>query len=88
MATGHIPAISHSACIRCGKCIDACPREAIYKVPNPVCNKCMGYCLTMPVSCYREKVVVAYDRCDACGTCLEACPCGAIRWFDFDPLKN
>jgi NAD-dependent dihydropyrimidine dehydrogenase PreA subunit len=77
---GQVISIDLDKCVRCMKCVTSCPTGAITIIPNPVCNKCVGYCLTMPVSCYRENVIVRPELCNGCISCIEICTAGAIHW--------
>lgn len=67
--------IDQSLCVKCGKCITACPYHAIVKTSVP----CEEVC---PVGAIRknEKGVAQIDfsKCTFCGKCLCACPFGAV----------
>ena len=74
------PVIDHSKCILCGLCYDACPQGAIKKMPNPVCDKCIKYCISMDVPCNNMNYVICKDLCDSCGLCVSVCNYHAISW--------
>lgn len=57
-------AISHDACIHCGKCADAC-------LADPA--------ILAPALAGEDDMVRAGD-CMACGACVDACPASALRF--------
>ena len=73
--TGGRSVIDGSKCIRCGKCISACPYNAIVKTTVPCEEAC-------PVNAIRknERGVAEIDfaKCVFCGKCFMACPFGAV----------
>jgi Pyruvate/2-oxoacid:ferredoxin oxidoreductase delta subunit len=75
------PVIEAPRCNICGRCIDACPRNAILEHFNVSCEKCIKYCISMDVPCSPEHIVFSYDRCDSCGLCIAACGQNAMYWF-------
>ncbi len=74
-----LPVIDSAKCVWCDACYEICPHSAIEKVPNPVCDKCIKYCISMPVPCNREIYIFQYERCDSCGHCISACRFDAIH---------
>jgi formate hydrogenlyase subunit 6/NADH:ubiquinone oxidoreductase subunit I len=80
-----IPVIDYSKCIYCDMCFDICPLNAILKVANPSCDKCIKYCFSMEVPCNREHYVFCYEQCDSCGLCISACNKEAINWEAPEP---
>ncbi len=67
--------IDQSKCIKCGKCIAACPYHAIVKTTVP----CEEVC---PVGAIRKNeqgvAEIDFKRCIFCGKCFNACPFGAV----------
>lgn len=66
--------IDEEKCVKCGKCIVACPYNAIVKIEAP----CVKVC---PVGAlYRDDGAMKIDmgKCIACGKCINACPFGAV----------
>jgi len=51
------------ACIECGKCVDACEKEAISRPPDSISN-----------IYFLDK-----EKCDDCEECVKTCPVDAIR---------
>lgn len=67
--------INEDLCIKCGRCMDACPYKAITKIERP----CAASCGMNAIGSDEEgKAVINYDKCVSCGQCLVNCPFGAI----------
>ena len=67
--------IDQDLCIKCGKCMEACPYNAITKIERP----CAASCGMNAIGSDEEgKAEINYDRCVSCGQCLVNCPFGAI----------
>lgn len=67
--------IDQDKCIKCGRCMDACPYHAIVKMERP----CAASCGMNAISSDADgKAQIDYDRCVSCGQCLVNCPFGAI----------
>lgn len=75
-----LPSIDINKCIKCDKCFDACPHEAIMKEPGYACARCIKYCISLSVSCNAEQYVFCYELCDACGLCISVCDHDAVSW--------
>ena len=73
--TGGRSVIDPGKCIKCGKCISACPYHAIIKTTVPCEEAC-------PVGAIRKNergvAEIDFKRCIFCGKCFMACPFGAI----------
>lgn len=67
--------IDDEKCIRCGKCKEACPYNAIIDYDRP-CAKACG--VNAIKSDYLGRAEIEQDKCVKCGMCLSACPFGAI----------
>ncbi len=67
--------IDQEKCIKCGKCMKACPYGAIMKMERP-CAKACGMDAIRTDELGRADI--DYDKCVSCGMCLVNCPFGAI----------
>lgn len=67
--------IDQDKCIKCGKCVDECPYNAIIKFERPCAEAC-GMDAIGSDELGRAKI--DYDKCVSCGMCLVNCPFGAI----------
>ncbi len=67
--------IDQSKCIKCGKCMTACPYHAIIHLQRP-CQAACGMDAIETDS--HGKAVINQNKCVACGQCLVSCPFGAI----------
>ena len=67
--------IDQGLCVKCGRCVSACPYGAIIKVERP-CAKACG--MDAIHSDKYGRAEIDYDKCVSCGMCLVNCPFGAI----------
>ncbi len=67
--------IDNDKCIKCGRCVDQCPYDAISKIERP-CAKACG--MDAIGSDEHGHAKIDYDKCVSCGMCLVNCPFGAI----------
>ena len=67
--------IDTARCIKCGKCMSACPYHAIMKMERP----CASACGVDAIGSDRlGRAKIDYDKCVSCGMCMVNCPFGAI----------
>ena len=67
--------IDQEKCIKCGRCMDACPYHAITKLERPCAASCGMDAIKSDAD---GKAEIDYDKCVSCGMCLVNCPFGAI----------
>ena len=67
--------IDQDKCIKCGKCVSACPYNAIIKQERP-CAKACG--MNAIKSDEYGRADIDYEQCVSCGMCLVSCPFSAI----------
>lgn len=65
--TNYLPRVDETKCTGCGKCMDACPVEAMSLVSAED-----------PKRPKRRKARVLEESCLGCGVCVRACPTGAL----------
>ena len=67
--------IDQEKCIKCGKCIQACPYGSIMRIERP-CRKACG--MDAIHSDRYGRAYIDQEKCVSCGMCLVNCPFGAI----------
>ena len=67
--------INQEKCIKCGKCLESCPYNAIIKQERP-CAKACG--MNAIHSDEYGRAEIDHDKCVSCGMCLVSCPFSAI----------
>ena len=67
--------IDQSKCIKCGKCKNACPYDAISHNIRP-CEQACG--VKAIGSDEQGRASILQDKCVSCGMCMVSCPFGAI----------
>ena len=66
--TSFVVALDRAACDGCGKCVKACPVDALHLVPGGD-----------PAHPGRKRVAAEEELCLGCGACVPACPKGGVR---------
>ncbi len=67
--------IEQEKCIKCGRCKNSCPYDAISKLERPCAASCGMNAIT---SDELGRAKIDYDKCVSCGVCISSCPFGAI----------
>ncbi len=67
--------IDQEKCIKCGKCKEACPYNAIVRYERPCAAACGVNAIE---SDYLGRAVIDATKCVSCGLCIINCPFGAI----------
>lgn len=67
--------IDREKCIRCGRCRDVCPYQAIVRFERPCAASCGVDAIE---SDYLGRARINQEKCVACGQCLIHCPFAAI----------
>lgn len=67
--------IDQEKCIKCGRCKNVCPYDAIAKKERP-CQKACG--VNAIGSDKHGRASIDPDKCVSCGMCMVSCPFGAI----------
>ena len=67
--------IDQEKCIKCGKCREICPYDAICHKERPCKAACGIGAIT---SDHLGRAVIDNEKCVSCGQCMVSCPFGAI----------
>lgn len=73
--TDHKAHIDLDKCVRCGKCAEVCPYNAIVKNERPCEHACRADALHMDEN---QKASIDHEKCVHCGRCVNQCPFGAV----------
>lgn len=74
-ARGPRSIIDQDKCIKCGKCAQVCPYNAISYRERPCAAACGVNAITSDALGFAE---IDHDKCVSCGLCIVSCPFGAI----------
>ncbi|MBJ6725973.1 4Fe-4S dicluster domain-containing protein [Geomesophilobacter sediminis] len=66
-STNFFPQLQQQYCNGCGRCVDACPVEALHLISA-----------NEPLRQGKRKCVIDVKRCIGCGVCVRVCQCGAL----------
>ncbi len=67
--------IDNDKCIKCGRCKEACPYNAIVRTGRPCAEACGANAIE---SDDLGRAKINQDKCVACGLCIVSCPFAAI----------
>ncbi len=67
--------IDQTTCIKCGRCKEVCPYDAITKKVRPCAAACGVDAIEND---YLGRAKINYDKCVSCGMCIVNCPFAAI----------
>ena len=67
--------IDQDKCVRCGRCAQVCPYNAIVHRERPCAQACGVGAIITDEDGFAD---IDYEKCVSCGMCLVACPFGAI----------
>lgn len=67
--------IDKEKCVKCGRCAEYCPYDAIVKYDRPCAAACGVNAIE---SDHLGRAVINQDKCVSCGQCLVNCPFAAI----------
>lgn len=67
--------IDKEKCVKCGRCAESCPYNAIVKYDRPCAAACGVGAIE---SDHLGRARINYDKCVSCGQCLVSCPFAAI----------
>lgn len=67
--------IDKTKCVKCGRCAEYCPYDAIVKYDRPCAAACGVDAIEND---HLGRAVINQDKCVSCGQCLVSCPFAAI----------
>jgi heterodisulfide reductase subunit A len=73
-----VAVVDMDACTACGKCLTACPYDAISMAARAAVSMAAGAAVPMTALDGREVAVISETGCKGCGGCVPVCPDDAI----------
>ena len=67
--------IDTDTCVRCGRCVEACPYQAIVRFGRPCAEACGADAIA---SDELGRARIDQEKCVSCGLCIVSCPFAAI----------
>ena len=67
--------IDQDKCIKCGRCVTACPYQAILRFGRPCAQACGAKAIN---SDELGRATIDQEKCVSCGLCIVSCPFAAI----------
>ena len=77
--------IDQEKCRKCGKCVAACPYNAIVEIERPCKRSCPVKAISMDDN---DIATIDPDKCINCGACVAGCPTSALRMIPWEDVAK